>query len=168
MHKKIAIVAVDSNWAIGKDNQLLYNIPVDMNFFKMTTSGNIVVYGLNTLNSFPKQKPLSNRTNIVLSPQTIEKENLITAHSIKEVDEILETINDDRDVFICGGASVYKQMINSCDEALITHIYTTTENADTFFPNLTEMDNWKEKDCLLETVDGDYKIKIIRYVNLNK
>ena len=168
MHKKIAIVAVDLNWAIGKNNQLLYNVPVDMNFFKITTSGNIILYGLNTLNSFPKQSPLPNRTNIVLSPETVEKEGLITAHSIEEIDKILNTIDDDRDVYICGGASVYKQMLDMCDEAYVTHIQTKTDDADSFFPNLSQMNNWEEKDCLLKTTDNDYEIKIIRYVNVKK
>jgi dihydrofolate reductase len=166
MHKKIAIVAVDNNWAIGKNNKLLYSIPSDMTFFKNMTTGKIVIYGLNTLNSFPNQKPLPYRTNIVVSPDTIHKDNLYTAHSIEEIDEILSKIDGYTDAFVCGGASIYKQMLNYCDECLITHIDATTEGADTFFPNLNELGGWHKKECLLDTFDdkSQLHIEIWRYV----
>ena len=62
------IVAVDVNWGIGKKNDLLFSIPLDMKFFRETTSGKIVVMGSNTLKSFPGGNPLKNRINIVLYP----------------------------------------------------------------------------------------------------
>ena len=61
------IVAVDKNWAIGKDNKLLVSIPDDMKFFRETTSGKVVVMGRKTLESFPNGKPLKDRVNIVLT-----------------------------------------------------------------------------------------------------
>lgn len=142
--KIITIVAVDKNWAIGKNNQLLYNVPSDMKFFRETTINQIVVYGLNTLKSFPNGNPLPNRINIVLSFDDIKKENLKVAKSIEELMEILkEYKNENKDVFICGGASIYKQMIDISDEAYITKINATTNDADVFFPNLDEKENWE-------------------------
>ena len=61
------IAAVDKNWAIGKDNKLLVSIPMDMKFFRETTTGKVVVMGRKTLESFPNGLPLKNRTNIVLT-----------------------------------------------------------------------------------------------------
>ena len=61
------IVAVDKNWAIGKENKLLVSIPADMKFFRSTTTGKVVVMGRKTLESFPNGLPLKNRTNIVLT-----------------------------------------------------------------------------------------------------
>ena len=61
------IVAVDKNWAIGKENKLLVSIPADMKFFRQETTGKVVVMGRKTLESFPGGLPLKNRTNIVLT-----------------------------------------------------------------------------------------------------
>ena len=66
-HKLSIIVAVDDNWAIGKNNDLLYSIPTDMKFFREKTSGHVVVMGSNTLKSFPGGNPLKNRKNIVMT-----------------------------------------------------------------------------------------------------
>ena len=61
------IVAVDKNWAIGKNNKLMWSIPADMKFFRETTQGNVVIMGRKTLESFPQGQPLKNRGNIVIS-----------------------------------------------------------------------------------------------------
>lgn len=168
-HRLITIVAVDKNWAIGKNNNLLYHIPEDMRFFKETTSGKIVIYGYNTLISFPKSKPLPNRTNIVVCPETVKMENLITAHSIEEAVSVINNINDNRDAFICGGASIYGQMIDLSDFAYITKIHAETENADVFFPNLDKNDKWKivEKSEKIQCKNG-YEIEFYKYQNIAK
>ncbi len=70
MREMKLIVAVDACWAIGKDNKLLVSIPEDMKFFRETTTGNTVVMGRKTLESFPGGRPLKNRTNIVLTGNT--------------------------------------------------------------------------------------------------
>lgn len=151
-HKLSIIVAVDDNWAIGKNNDLLYSIPTDMKFFREKTKNNIVLYGYNTLLSFPNSSPLPNRTNIVLCPDVIStQENLLVAHSIDEATKIIESINDDREVFICGGASIYKQYVDICDYAYITKIQAETPDATAFMVNLDKKDNWslQEKSDLM-------------------
>ena len=85
------IVAVDKNWAIGKENKLLVSIPADMKFFRSTTTGKVVVMGRKTLESFPNGLPLKNRTNIVLTKDKNYKvKDAIIVHSIEEALEELK------------------------------------------------------------------------------
>ncbi len=80
------IVAVDENWAIGKDNKLLVSIPSDMKFFRETTTGKVVVMGRKTLESFPNGLPLKNRTNIVLTRnRDYQVKDAIVVHSVPEL-----------------------------------------------------------------------------------
>jgi dihydrofolate reductase len=164
-HRLITIVAVDNNWAIGKNNDLLYSVPTDMKFFREKTLDNIVVYGYNTLMSFPGSKPLPKRKNIVLTSKNIEIENVTTAHSIEELLQIIEKIDDTRDVFICGGASIYKQLIDYCDMAYITKIYAQTDEATAFMVNLDIKPNWVNIDAGTPIVDekSDKTIRFATY-----
>ena len=142
-HRLIIIVAVDNNWAIGKNNDLLYSVPTDMKFFREKTKENIVMYGYSTLMSFPNGKPLPKRDNIVLTSKTFETpDNLRIAHSIEEAFDLIRNMDDDRDVFVCGGASIYKQLVDYCDMAYITKINATTEDATAFMVNLDNKPNW--------------------------
>ena len=79
------IVAVDKNWAIGKNNRLMWSIPADMKFFRETTKGNIVIMGRKTLESFPQSQPLKNRVNIVISKNPDYKvKDAVVVHSVEE------------------------------------------------------------------------------------
>jgi dihydrofolate reductase len=79
------IVAVDNNWAIGYKNDLLISIPDDMKFFRETTTGNVIIMGRKTLNSFPNGKPLKNRVNIVITKDTnFKADGAIVVNSIEE------------------------------------------------------------------------------------
>ena len=79
------IVAVDKNWAIGKNNKLMWSIPADMKFFRETTKGNIVIMGRKTLESFPQGQPLKNRVNIVITKNPNYKvKDAVVVHSIEE------------------------------------------------------------------------------------
>ena len=104
------IVAVDKNWAIGQDNKLLAHIPEDMKFFREKTMNQVVIMGRKTLESFPGENPLKNRINIVITTdKTYKKENAIIVSSIEEA--IIEAKKHNKDVFVIGGASIYKQML---------------------------------------------------------
>ena len=135
------IVAVDKNWAIGKDNKLLVSIPADMKFFRETTKGNIVVMGRKTLESFPQGQPLQNRVNIVISRNKDYKvKGAVVVHSIEEAIE--EAKKYEGDVYVIGGESIYRAMLPYCQTALVTkidHAYT----ADTYFPNLDQDPEWE-------------------------
>ena len=136
------IAAVDKNWAIGYQNKLLTSIPEDMKFFRQTTTGKVVVMGRKTLESFPGKKPLKNRTNIVLTKNpSYQAEGAIVVHSDDELREELKKY-DSEDIFVIGGESIYRQLLDECDKAYITKIeYAYT--ADAYFPNLDEKEEWK-------------------------
>lgn len=135
------IVAVDKNWAIGYQNKLLVSIPADMRFFRDETTDKVVIMGKNTLESFPSGKPLKNRVNIVIA---LEKDYKVTdATVVSSIEEALAIAKQYRseDVFVIGGASIYRQMLPYCDVAHITKIDFSYQ-ADTYFPNLDEMEEW--------------------------
>ena len=138
------IVAVDSNWAIGKNNQLLVSIPADMKMFRQETTGKVVVMGRKTLESFPNGLPLKNRTNIVLTGNKNYKVNGATV--VHTVDELLEEVKKypSDQVYCIGGDSVYKLLLPYCDTAHVTRINFAYE-ADRYFPNLDEMPEWKDE-----------------------
>lgn len=136
------IVAVDKNWAIGKNNDLLVSIPTDMKFFRETTTNKVVVMGRKTLESFPQGQVLKNRTNIVLTRDLKYKvKDAIIVHSIDALLEELKNYNEE-DVFVIGGETIYRQMLAYCKVAHVTSIDHAYE-ADTFFPDLDADDQWQ-------------------------
>ena len=136
------IVAVDNNYAIGKNNDLLYTLPQDMKYFRQTTLNKVVVMGLNTLLSFPNQKPLKNRTNIVLSGSNKDFtcENAIVVYDLDSLFEELKKYDTD-EIFIIGGASVYNLMMPYCKYAYITKI-NAEKPADVYINNIEKMGTW--------------------------
>ena len=136
------IAAVDKNWAIGNKNQLLVKIPADQKFFRETTTGKVVVMGRKTLESFPNGLPLKNRTNIVLTrDKSYKVKDAIVLHSLKDLREELKKYPSE-DIYIIGGETIYRQLLDDCDVAHITKIDFEYE-ADAYFPNLDEMPEWK-------------------------
>lgn len=136
------IVNVDKNWGIGLNNKLLVSIPADMKFFRQTTTGNVVVMGRKTLESFPNGLPLKNRRNIVLSRDPEYKvKDAEVVHSREELMELLKDCDSSR-VYVIGGESVYRMLLPDCDTVHVTKVDHAFE-ADTFFPNLDEMPEWK-------------------------
>ncbi|MBE5946529.1 MAG: dihydrofolate reductase [Lachnospiraceae bacterium] len=136
------IVAVDSNWAIGNKGDLLVSIPEDHKFFRQTTMGNVVILGRKTLAGFPNGLPLAGRDNIILSTNKDYKvKGAVVVHS-KE--ELLETLKDykDKTIFVIGGGTVYEMLLPYCKYAHVTKIDYKYE-ADTYFPNLDKLDNWR-------------------------
>ena len=159
------IVAVDEQWGIGRNNELLFSIPEDKIFFKESTVGKIVVMGHNTLKSLPSSLPLKNRINIILTrDNSIKIAGAIVCGSINQLGSVLSMCLSD-EVFVIGGHSIYAQLIDYCDEAYVTKIFSK-KNADRFFPNIDAADNWEiiEK-SQTKTFDGiDYCF--LKYKNL--
>ncbi|MCL2556291.1 MAG: dihydrofolate reductase [Firmicutes bacterium] len=156
------IVAVDKNWGIGCDNDLLFNLPLDMKHFKETTTGGTVIMGRKTLESLPNGQPLKNRDNIVLSRQDIKGDFKL----VNNTDELLKEIKGKDNVFIIGGASVYEMLLPYCDEAIITKVDSAAK-ADCFFPNLDKHENFglsSETDWI---EDSGHKIKFCIYKKKN-
>lgn len=160
-----AIVAVDEKWGIGKKNGLLFDLPLDMRFFRETTSGETVCMGYNTLLSFPNGKPLKNRKNIVICPEGIEGDGFIAVHNMPEM---LEAIGkEDGDVYVIGGAYFYKSMLPYCDEVLVTKV-KADGNAEVFFENLDEREDFKLVEEGEDLLTNGYTIKFTKYKNIRK
>ncbi|MBR3040066.1 MAG: dihydrofolate reductase [Lachnospiraceae bacterium] len=136
------ILSADENWGIGKDNKLLVSIPADMKMFREKTIGNVVIMGRKTLESFPKGLPLKDRVNIVLSSKGEESGNgEIIVRSVEEAVEEAKKYPDKK-IFVIGGGSIYKQFLPYVDTAYVTKI-DHAYDADTFFPNLDEDNEWE-------------------------
>ena len=135
------IVAVDENWAIGYNNELLVSIPDDMKFFRKTTTGKVVIMGRKTLESFPGGRPLKNRVNIVITKkEDYEVDGAVVVHSVEEAVKEASKY-DENDVFVIGGGSIYKAMLPYCNTAYVTYI-NQAYSADTFIPNLDKEVDW--------------------------
>lgn len=132
------IVAVDENWAIGKDGDQLVYLKEDLKRFRTLTSGHTVILGRKTLSTFPGGRPLKNRRNLILSrnPQ-FQAEG---AEVFSSVEELVKQA--DGDAFVIGGASVYEQLLPYCDTAYVTKIHAGFP-ADTYFPNLDQSGEWE-------------------------
>ncbi len=138
-----AIVAVDSNWAIGNKGQLLISIPADQkDNFRARTLDKTIIYGRKTLETFPQKIVLPKRRNIILSTKPdYEVKNAEVAHSKQEALDLVKDLDPD-DVFIIGGATVYKEFLDVCDKCIVTFIDKAYE-ADAYFPNLDRDPDWE-------------------------
>ena len=171
-----AIVCTDENWGIGKDNDLLISIPDDMKFFVEKTKGNIIVYGRKTLFSFKNKSPLKNRLNIVFSKDNTlvneynDYDNLIFVKNKDELINILSNLDkkyrdySDKEVFVCGGESIYRLLVNNCKKIYVTKVYKEFD-ADTFFPNLDEDSKFKIKNKSEIYEYNGIKYQFLEYVN---
>ena len=144
------IVAVSRDWAIGKVNketgvgQLLFNLPEDLNYFREKTSHNIIVMGKATYDSLPK-KPLPNRVNIVLWDKATSLdclEGCITFNTFEQLLNFVKILAKEYDVYICGGASVYRLFLPYYDEVLVTKVDAEDKEATAFFSNLDKEESY--------------------------
>ena len=132
-----AIVAVDRNWAIGKDGDQLVYIPEDLKRFKALTTGHPVILGRMTLATFPGGKPLKGRRNLILSHNTEFRPE--GAEVFDSLEALLSAAPGDS--FVIGGASVYQALLDRCDTVYVTKIDAAWP-ADAWFPNLDEREDW--------------------------
>ncbi len=164
-----AIVHADRNWGIGKKNDLMFRLPLDMKFFRDTTLKKVVVMGSNTLLSFPAGKPLKKRTNIVLWPGGDKERAFRDGFTMVEsLDELLEEIRKypSDDVYVIGGAMMYRTLLPYCSKVLITKV-DVDGGAEVFFENLDEKENWIETERGDEIIDNGYHIRFCTYTNLS-
>jgi dihydrofolate reductase len=128
----IGIVAVDRNGAIGKGGKLPWHYSADMKFFKETTTGNSCVMGYKTWLTL--KKPLPNRLNIVLSRLSeIEPQDSVVV--LRDVESVLSLAKDlKRDLFVIGGAQVYRSFLPHIEKWIVTEVPLTIEGADAFVP----------------------------------
>ena len=161
--EKCIIVAIADNNAIGRDNALLWHISEDLKFFRRTTSGHPVIMGRKTFESLPKGA-LPNRRNIVLSRQDIE---FAGAERYPSLEQALAQCRDEEEVFIIGGASVYREALPLAHKLNITYIEDTPAEADAFFPEISG-DVWKEtgRECHSTDEKHLYPYRFVDYIRI--
>lgn len=154
------IAAVAKNRAIGFQNKLIYWLPNDLKRFKALTTGHTIIMGRNTFLSLPKGA-LPNRRNIVLSRTASAFPGCDVYVSLEEA---LQHCDNDEDIYIIGGASVYTQAIKIADRLCLTEIDDTPKQADTFFPEYK--DEWKEESREDHDIDDrhDFRYSFVDYV----
>ena len=141
MPEIVIIAAVAKNRVIGKDNQLLWNIPEDMAHFKALTAGHTVIMGRKTWESLPPRfRPLPGRRNIVITRQSnFAAPGAETANSLEAA---ITLEKSDKTVFIIGGAEIYAQAMTLADRLEITEVDLDLEG-DSWFPEIVAVD-WLE------------------------
>lgn len=136
LHKKpnlSIIVAIAQNGAIGKDNDLLWHLSGDLKRFKQLTTGHPVVMGRKTWDSLPK-RPLPGRQNIVMTNNPdFRADGATVVHSINDLFKVLKDCDDE--VFVMGGAAIYKALLPFSQRLYITRVYRDYE-ADVYFPTI--------------------------------
>ena len=164
----ISILNCDKEYGIGKKNGLLFSLKEDMAFFRRTTLNHVVAMGENTLLSFPNQKPLKNRTNIVLSADASHNyEGVVNVHSFEEFLKIVAKYAQKEDVYIIGGASMYRQTLDYVDFVYLTKV-DAVGGAEVFFVNIDADPRFEVISESEPIQDGDYKIKFVTYRNKEK
>lgn len=160
--KKISIiVAIAQNFAIGKNNDLLWHISADLKRFKQITSGHQVIMGRNTYLSLP-YRPLKNRTNIVISD--IPDETFEGCTTVYSIEEALNLCNEQEESFVIGGGAVYRQFLPHANKLYLTMVHQEFD-ADIFFPEIN-FDEWKLVDREDHGPEGenDFSYSFLTYV----
>ena len=159
-----AIVHADSEWGIGKGNDMMFSLPLDMKFFRQTTMGHTVVMGGKTLRSFPNQKPLKNRVNIVLTRGQVCDECIIV-HSYEELKNEMKR-RESEEIFVIGGGEIYKELLPYCHGAYVTKV-DAIGGAEVFFPNLDLHPDFICVDEGEPMIDNGFTIRFTKYENKN-
>jgi len=150
---RLALIAgIGKNNEIGKNGRLVFqNIPADMKYFQNTTKGHAVIMGRKTFESIGKALPY--RRNIVITrDKKYHAPNIEVVHSFKEATDLVRTI--DNEVFVIGGAKIYKEAIGKADKLYITHIDGDDRDADTFFPQIKE-NLWQKTKSIYHPQDNE-------------
>lgn len=142
-----AIVAVDNNWGIGFNGDLLEHIPEDLRYFKEITENNWIVMGRKTWDSLSK-KPLPNRPHLVITnnPLSYEEMDEVLFAKIGQAKLIMNT-QKGIDFFVIGGGQIYEKLLPMCNRVYVTKIFKDHDQVDTYFPNLDESEEWAPAAC---------------------
>lgn len=165
------IVAIANNNAIGQNNDLLWHLPADMQFFKSTTTGHCVITGRKNYFSIPaKFRPLANRLNIVCTRNKAQFENeegdFLLAESLEEALKLAEQHAQNQTTFIIGGGTLYREALekNLVSEMYITHVEADFPNADTYFPSV-DFSGWTQEQLFdfKQNERNPFNFKIVKY-----
>lgn len=155
------IVAIDENFSIGYDNKLLYHIKDDMRRFKSLTLNSYCLMGRKTYESL--KSPLSNRKNIIITRnkdykidiKTICKHDILIEHDVEKIVSLYKnTGQQEKELFVIGGTEIYKQLLPYADKIFLTFIASKVENADSFFPMLEIVKEFKVVKCVNKEENG--------------
>ncbi len=159
-----SIVVVDNQWGIGRDNNLLFRLPLDLGVnFVQKTAGKVVVMGANTYYSLPaSRRPLANRTNIVLDNSGTVHSGTITVDTLDKLYTELAKYNTN-DIFVIGGASVYSLLLDKCDTVYVTKV-DSCGDATVFYPNLDANKKWQCVYTSQNIIDNGYNTTYNTYI----
>ena len=158
------VLAVDKNWAIGRDNQMLYDLKKDLKHFKQTTTGGLVIMGRKTFDSMGFALP--NRENIILSrDKNLQRDGALVFNNIKEITTYAK--NSDKEAFVIGGAEICELFLDQIDEAIITKIEAESP-ADTYLYNFDEDPDFEIIEESNPIMDNGIEIKFVRYKRKDK
>ncbi|MCM3169077.1 dihydrofolate reductase [Peribacillus frigoritolerans] len=133
------IVAMDQNRVIGKNNKLPWHLPADLQYFKKVTMGHPIVMGRKTFESIGRVLP--GRENVIVTRnQEFKAEGCVVLHDIAQIKRFAD--NHEEEVFVIGGAEIFKEILPFTDRLYITEIHEIFEG-DTFFPEIDE-NEWDE------------------------
>lgn len=151
------IAAIGKNNELGENNNLIWHLPQDLKFFKETTMGKTIVMGRKTFESLPKLLP--GRKHIVLSSSNNFPGEVTVYHSIEEF--IGNTSVLDEEIFVIGGASIYKAFVEYASKMYLTHIDATCKTADAFFPEFNN-EEW-DSEFIKDNEDKGITYKHVLY-----
>ena len=162
-----AIVVVDRNWAIGRDNDLLFSLPADMKRFRSLTLGGTVILGRRTLDSFPGGRPLPRRKNIVITRcADFHREGAVVVSNLQAAMEAAADTPQDH-IWVIGGGSIYAALLSKCRRAYVTRVDAAAEGADSFFPNLDKLPGWVVDSISDPVAENGLTYRFYDYVNTN-
>ncbi len=168
-HEIKMIVAVDENWGIGYDNELLFHLKEDMKQFREKTTGNVVIMGRRTLESLPGGRPLPNRKNIVLSHDKEKRwswQKEITQEEfqlVSTVDEVWRLLKDEeKEVFVIGGEQIYNLFFPFATKIYVTKIQGL-KKADAYFMDLDALSQWEMEKESENMQEGDVIFSFMCY-----
>ena len=157
-----AIVVADRNWAIGRDNGLLFSLPGDMKHFRTLTAGGTLIMSRKTLDSFPGGRPLPKRRNIVITRDpAFQRAGCEVVHSPAEA---LTLAGGGSDVWLIGGGSIYAALLDRCSRAYITRVNAAAPDADTFFPDLDSLPEWSASHTEAPVTENGLTYRFVEYV----
>lgn len=147
------IAAIGKNRELGRDNELIFQIPEDMKFFREKTRGHAIIMGRKTFESIGR--PLPNRTNIIVTRDSsfiTHDSNVRVVHSIEEALETAKTVEEE-EIFVIGGAQIYQLALPYADKLYLTLVDAEVEDADAFFPDYEKI---FRKTSEIESKDQNY------------
>ena len=149
------LVVVSANWCIGKNNDLLFKLPNDMRAFRVATTGKVVVCGRKTLESFPGSRPLPNRATICLCSKENNRDDCYCINDVNELKKLIKELSKTQDVFIIGGGRLYQELLDCCQEVIVTKVHTEADGT-AFFPNLDKHPDFYLEHQSEDISDGEY------------